>query len=112
MGPADHRDGRVPALLPADAAGQQGVAIDGIADAAPPTPDTSSGPVPGVPGLPGLLDDVIGKLPLGDLGSNAVALGRTATASGNGLLLGNPHFPWDGPERFYEASSRSPARST
>jgi len=88
----------------------QGVAIDGIADAAPPTPDTSGGPVPGVPGLPGLLDDVIGKLPLGDLGSNAVALGRTATASGNGLLLGNPHFPWDGPERFYEAQLTIPGK--
>src|SRR5918997_63435 len=37
----------------------QGVAIDGIADAAPPTPDTSGGPVPG---LPGLLDDLVDSL--------------------------------------------------
>lgn len=35
------------------------------------------------------------------LGSNAVALGRDATASGAGLLLATPHFPWNGGLRFY-----------
>ena len=24
------------------------------------------------------------------------------TANGSGMLLGNPHFPWSGPNRFYE----------
>jgi acyl-homoserine-lactone acylase len=33
-------------------------------------------------------------------GSNAVALGRDLTG-GAGALLGNPHFPWFGIERFY-----------
>jgi acyl-homoserine-lactone acylase len=41
-------------------------------------------------------------------GSNAVALGGSATADGRGLLLANPHFPWDGPERFYEAQLTIP----
>jgi acyl-homoserine-lactone acylase len=36
------------------------------------------------------------------IGSNAVALGAQATESGRGMLLGNPHFPWQGTERFYE----------
>jgi acyl-homoserine-lactone acylase len=36
------------------------------------------------------------------IGSNAVALGLQATESGSGMLLGNPHFPWQGTERFYE----------
>jgi acyl-homoserine-lactone acylase len=35
-------------------------------------------------------------------GSNAYAFGREATADGSGLLLGNPHFFWDGPDRFVE----------
>ena len=35
-------------------------------------------------------------------GSNAYAFGRTVTG-GSGLLLGNPHFFWDGPDRFVEA---------
>jgi len=35
-------------------------------------------------------------------GSNAYALGREATQSGHGMLLGNPHYPWQGTSRFYE----------
>jgi acyl-homoserine-lactone acylase len=35
------------------------------------------------------------------LGSNAWAFGRETTANGSGLLLGNPHFPWAGVNRFY-----------
>lgn len=36
------------------------------------------------------------------LGSNAYALGRDFVAGGGGLLLANPHFPWQGINRFYE----------
>jgi acyl-homoserine-lactone acylase len=39
-------------------------------------------------------------LPSGE-GSNAVAMGRDITASGRGLLLGNPHYPWQGSSRFH-----------
>lgn len=35
------------------------------------------------------------------IGSNAVAMGRAVTASGRGLLLGNPHYPWQGSSRFH-----------
>lgn len=35
-------------------------------------------------------------------GSNAWAFGRDATANGSGLLLGNPHFPWMGVNRFWQ----------
>ena len=35
-------------------------------------------------------------------GSNAYAFGKDTTDSGRGLLLGNPHFFWDGPNRFVE----------
>lgn len=34
-------------------------------------------------------------------GSNAVAIGRDLTASGRGLLFGNPHYPWHGSSRFH-----------
>jgi acyl-homoserine-lactone acylase len=37
------------------------------------------------------------------IGSNAYGFGRDATADGSGLVLGNPHFPWTGGERFYQA---------
>ena len=35
-------------------------------------------------------------------GSNGYAFGRDATENHTGLLLGNPHFFWDGPNRFVE----------
>lgn len=36
------------------------------------------------------------------LGSNAIALGKAATVSGDGMLLANPHQPWQGMQRFFE----------
>ncbi|WP_435818985.1 penicillin acylase family protein [Micromonospora chersina] len=44
------------------------------------------------------------------LGSNAYGLGSDATVSGAGMLLANPHFPWDGPERFYRMHLKVPGR--
>lgn len=35
-------------------------------------------------------------------GSNAVAIGGQLSANGKGLLLANPHFPWQGALRFYQ----------
>lgn len=36
------------------------------------------------------------------LGSNAWAFGKEVTENGRGLLLGNPHFPWAGVNRFWQ----------
>jgi acyl-homoserine-lactone acylase len=44
------------------------------------------------------------------LGSNAVAIGSAGTSDHRGLLLGNPHFPWLGPERFYQAQLTIPGQ--
>ena len=38
----------------------------------------------------------------GEYGSNGWAFGRNATPDGRGLLLGNPHFPWTGTNRFWQ----------
>ena len=35
------------------------------------------------------------------IGSNAVAVGSNLSASGRGILLGNPHYPWHGSSRFH-----------
>jgi acyl-homoserine-lactone acylase len=35
------------------------------------------------------------------LGSNAYGIGREFSKGGRGVLLGNPHYPWDGVNRFY-----------
>jgi len=43
-------------------------------------------------------------------GSNAVALGRDLTNDGRGALLGNPHFPWFGMNRFHAVHLTIPGR--
>ena len=76
-----------------------GVAINEIASAQPPGASLPSQlPVAAESLKPGEIDER-----LGGLGSNAMALGKAATESGKGLLYGNPHFPWEGPERFYQS---------
>ncbi|MCW5631851.1 MAG: penicillin acylase family protein [Rubrivivax sp.] len=44
------------------------------------------------------------------LGSNAWAFGREATRTPHGLLLGNPHFPWVGTNRFWQVHLTVPGQ--
>ncbi|MER6582226.1 penicillin acylase family protein [Nonomuraea sp. NPDC001023] len=41
-------------------------------------------------------------------GSNGWALGREATRDGRGMLLADPHFPWNGVRRFYQVQLTIP----
>jgi acyl-homoserine-lactone acylase len=85
----------------------QDVAIDGIGSAQPPTPGL---PVP-VLNVPETASGLAGRLPIDGPGSNAVAVGRAGTADHkHGLLLGNPHFPWQDTERFYQAHLTIPGK--
>lgn len=61
---------------------------------------TTLGAAPPAPGEradlpPDVAFDTVG------LGSNAYGVGREFTKGGRGVLLGNPHYPWDGVNRFY-----------
>ena len=42
------------------------------------------------------------------LGSNAIAVGSQDTAAGDGMVLANPHYPWQGTERFWMAQLTVP----
>ncbi|WP_017666362.1 penicillin acylase family protein [Porphyrobacter sp. AAP82] len=42
------------------------------------------------------------------IGSNGWAFGGEVTADGRGLLVGNPHFPWKGPSRFWQMHVKGP----
>jgi len=42
------------------------------------------------------------------IGSNGWAFGSDVTANGRGLLIGNPHFPWKGPSRFWQMHVKGP----
>ncbi len=44
------------------------------------------------------------------LGSNGIAFGGDTTADGQALLLGNPHWFWRGPDRFYQAQLTIPGQ--
>ncbi|WP_320671085.1 penicillin acylase family protein [Patulibacter defluvii] len=82
-----------------------GVAIDGIAGAQP----LLTGPVDVVERAKSIPAGELDRR-LGGLGSNAYAIGRSGSRDGHGLLYGNPHFPWQGPERFYQAHLTVPGK--
>jgi acyl-homoserine-lactone acylase len=86
----------------------QGVAIDGIGDAHPATEPAAASAARKRQGdaIASLTPDSL-RLPIG---SNAYGLGRDATANGRGMVLGNPHFPWYGPERLYQAQLTIPGK--
>jgi acyl-homoserine-lactone acylase len=70
---------------------------------------------PGTDGLPSMrqLRDLGEQLSSdaqrGRIGSNAIAIGSAGTRDHQqGMLLGNPHFPWDGTDRFYEVQFTIP----
>lgn len=71
------------------ASGRNLVGVLGRAEA--PGPD---GPVPPSP------MSALGGAP--EAASNGWAFGREATASGHGVVVANPHFPWGGEARFWE----------
>lgn len=56
---------------------------------------------PGKPQAANLPDTLPGDRDI-DFGSNGWAFGAETTMTGKGLVVGNPHFPWNGPSRFWE----------
>ena len=92
----------------------QDVAVDGIGGAQPPpgggTASQQSEQLPSAQQLAAALRHTLG---FGGMGSNAIAVGSAGTRDhSHGLLLGNPHFPWIGPERFYQFQYTLPDKVT
>ncbi|MEU6073290.1 acylase [Micromonospora sp. NPDC047074] len=81
--------------------------LDGIVAAAPPTA-TGPAAVLDAPGAAAVVAASDGA-PAG-VGSNAYGLGSRATTHGGGMVLANPHFPWEGAERFYRMHLKVPGR--
>ena len=88
--------------------------IPELADARPPG---ASGKAPSAEGqhrdegsapLPGRLAQSVGHRMA--LGSNMIALGEEATGGEGAVLLGNPHWYWSGPDRFYQMHLTMPGR--
>jgi acyl-homoserine-lactone acylase len=92
----------------------EGRFVETITTAQPPAgattaPGARSGRTPGGKAAAKATADAAEEL-WGDpgMGSNAVAFRGDTTASGRGLLLGNPHYPWDGGRRFWQSQQTIP----
>ncbi|MFJ7071846.1 penicillin acylase family protein [Streptomyces sp. NPDC098781] len=92
--------------------GGQGGAVDEITSAQPPTTTTTTtARAKGLgtsPDADALVRTVRERTADADMGSNAVAFNGATTANGRGLLLGNPHYPWHGGRRFWQAQQTIP----
>jgi len=74
---------------------------------------TMASAAPGTHGLPTtaqlkVLASRVSTVGSAKAGSNAIAVGSAGTRNHSGMLLGNPHFPWDGADRFYEVQLTIP----
>ncbi|MEU5941654.1 acylase [Micromonospora sp. NPDC047548] len=83
-------------------------ALDAIVDAAPPPAGASDRAPRSGTDVADVVEKAMGRNEANGLGSNAYGLGREATGNRAGMLLANPHFPWDGPDRFYRMHLRIP----
>ena len=84
----------------------QGQFADQLLAAQPP-----SGAAAAAPDAARLKAGVKGLLADDQLGSNGIAIGAAGTAAGKGsVLLGNPHYPWHGGRRFWQAQLTIPGR--
>ena len=61
-------------------------------------------------GTPASSSTGLGPLAEAPLASNGWAIGSERSEDGHGLLVGNPHFPWDGELRFWESQLTVPGK--
>ncbi|MFH8621552.1 penicillin acylase family protein [Streptomyces vietnamensis] len=88
--------------------GGQGRAVDGITAARPPaSPPAALDAVPDPEDAAGAARELFAP-ENATMGSNAVAFSGATTANGRGLLLGNPHYPWQGGRRFWQSQQTIP----
>ncbi|MGL6555908.1 penicillin acylase family protein [Aeromonas dhakensis] len=80
--------------------------ISAMASAQPPATAGAQGRA----ALPAPALDPVSLLTSEGIGSNGWALGADRSSNVNSLLLGNPHFPWDGELRFFEQHLQIPGK--
>lgn len=102
---------------PAPAASTTAATSTTVASAAVTTTTLAPRPNPSVPDNtidPGVATDRVDAAldalvpDVDTLGSNAWAVGPERTEDGTTMLVGNPHFPWEGALRFYEVQLTIP----
>jgi acyl-homoserine-lactone acylase len=86
------------------------VVIQGITEAAPPKAGSPAAAARPGPRATARALAAAWRARTASMGSNAVAIGSAGTRNHTGLVLGNPHFPWLGPERFYQSQLTIPGK--
>ncbi|MEU8925307.1 penicillin acylase family protein [Kitasatospora sp. NPDC048545] len=81
--------------------------IDGIVTAQPPAGAPAPAPAPSAERMVRAAEDAAAAR---TLGSNAIAAGSRGTTGGGSVLLGNPHYPWQGTNRFWQSQLTVPGR--
>ncbi|MFF7723848.1 penicillin acylase family protein [Streptomyces luteogriseus] len=109
VGPVTELDVAARGLAIASISGE-GRFVETITAARPPAGGTAaagtrSARTPGAKAVAKAADELWGDP---GMGSNAVAFRGDTTANGHGLLLGNPHYPWDGGRRFWQSQQTIP----
>jgi len=78
--------------------------IDPIATAQPPATATTETTTGDTTATDGTIVDVPTSDTTGDsLGSNGWSIGAAGSETGGGMLIANPHFPWEGEKRLWES---------
>src|SRR5439155_5810388 len=86
-----------------------------IALAGPPGSGAPAAAASGLPIAPELVTAAVARLAerrdgTAAIGSNGWALGADRSAQGSGMLLANPHFPWQGELKFWESQLTVPGK--
>ncbi|WP_322044758.1 penicillin acylase family protein [Paraburkholderia sp. J67] len=107
-------------LIAATLAGGEGHFVEAIAHAQPPSaqaapaqPEAASAPHADRGATPVAMNIAPARFEIAQragIGSNALAFGAAKTRDGASLLFGNPHWFWQGPDRFYETQLTIPGQ--
>ncbi|WP_144109541.1 penicillin acylase family protein [Paraburkholderia sp. BCC1886] len=94
--------------------------LEGVANAQPPHADGAGAPHAALNGMDAAKFADATRAPSGvdplafgghaGIGSNALAFGADSTHDGHSMLFGNPHWFWQGPDRFYQSQLTIPGQ--
>ncbi|WP_322095548.1 penicillin acylase family protein [Paraburkholderia bannensis] len=100
-------------LIAATLAGGEAHFVEAIASAKPPQPGAAHADSGTSTSTTAAIDIAPERFEIAQragIGSNAMAFGAGKTREGASLLFGNPHWFWQGPDRFYEAQLSIPGK--
>ncbi|WP_251056103.1 penicillin acylase family protein [Streptomyces sp. ISL-94] len=82
--------------------------LDGQVNAAPPGASAAAQPASSPAKTATEIRDAMAVSRQQSMGSNALAVGSQGVSGGTGMLLANPHFPWQGKNRMWQSQLTIP----